>query len=122
MCCRPEENCTETVERKTHENGDLVTLSLHNLSGNGGEEEVTATKVDDLKASRLELCDLEDSLEMLVEDIEETITETPEEEEGDDEGERKYQCLSSQETRSEGRSGDRNSASHCERLFWAGGW
>jgi hypothetical protein len=84
--CRPEENCTETVERKTHKNGDLITLSLHDLSGNRREEEITATKVDDLKTSRLKLGDFEDRLEMFVENIEETITETPEEEEGDDEG------------------------------------
>lgn len=84
---RPEQNSTERVESETHQDSELVTASLENLGGNGREEEVTATKVHDLQASGLELCDAEDGLEMLVEDIEKTVGETPEEEEGDDEGE-----------------------------------
>lgn len=84
---RPEQNSTERVESETHQDGELVAAALEDLSGNGREEEITATKVHDLQASGLELCDAEDGLEMLVEDIEKTVGETPEEEEGDDEGE-----------------------------------
>jgi hypothetical protein len=66
---RPEEDSTQAVKRKPHKNSNLVPLSFHNLSGNRREEQVAATEVNNLKAGRLKLGDIEDSLEMLVEDI-----------------------------------------------------
>jgi hypothetical protein len=110
----PEKDSTERVKRKTHQNSDLVALSLHDLSSNRGEKEVAATKVDNLKAGGLELGDVEDSLEMLVENIEKAITEAPEEEERDDQGEREDEFFASKESRRKRRSSDRNSASHFE--------
>ena len=59
MCHWPEEHCAEGVERQTHENGDLVSLALEDLTGDGGEAEVTATEVHDLETGRFELGDTE---------------------------------------------------------------
>ena len=70
VCCGPEEDSAEGVETETHENGDLVSLSLHDFSSNWREEQVTTTEVDDLETGGLKLGDIEDSLEMLVQDIE----------------------------------------------------
>jgi len=78
---RPEEDGTERVKAETHDDGDLVTLALEDLSGDGREDEVTTTEVHDLETGRLELCDSENILEVLVQDIEKTVRETPEEEE-----------------------------------------
>jgi hypothetical protein len=61
------------IESETHEDGELVTLALHDLSSNGREDQITTTEVDDLQAGTLESGDVEDILEMLVEDIEETV-------------------------------------------------
>lgn len=83
----PEEDSTKRVETQTHDDGGLVTSSLHDLSGNRREGKVTDTKVGSLKTSRLSLRDTEDRPEVTVEDIEETVCETPEEEEGSDEDE-----------------------------------
>lgn len=77
MRSRPEHDGTKGVERETHEDGDLVTLALHDFGGNGREKEVTTTEVDDLETSRLKLGDTKDRLEVLVEDIEKTVGETP---------------------------------------------
>lgn len=111
----PEEDSTQGIERKAHKNGDLVTLSLHNLSSNRGEEKVATTEVDDLKTGRLKLGDLENRLEMLVENIEKAVTETPQEEERDDEGEREDEGFASEESRRKRRSSERKSAaSHFE--------
>ena len=66
----PEENGTQAVKTQSHENCDLVPFSLHDLSRDGGEQEVTATKVNNLKSGTLQLGDIEDRLEMLVQDIE----------------------------------------------------
>ena len=111
----PEEDSTQGVERKTHKNRDLVTLSLHNIGSNRGEEKVATTEVDDLKTSRLKLSDVENCLEMLVENIEKAVTETPQEEERDDEGEGEDEGFASEESRRKRRGSERNStASHFE--------
>jgi len=110
----PEHNSTDGVERKTHEDTDLVTETLQDLSGDGGENEITASKVHYLKTGGLELCDTEDILEMLVQDIEKTVRETPEEEQGGDEGDGEDELLSCEEATSDGGSSDGNTAaSHC---------
>jgi len=115
---RPEQNSTERVESETHQDSELVTAALENLSSDGREEEVTATKVHDLQASGLELCDTEDGLEVLVEDIEKTVGETPEEEEGDDEGEGEDEGATSQVAACElgSRCGD-STACHCDGIW-----
>jgi len=67
-----------------------------------------------LKTGGLELCDTEDILEMLVQDIEKTVRETPEEEQGGDEGDGEDELLSCEEATSDGGSSDGNTAaSHC---------
>ena len=110
----PEHDSTDGVQRKTHKNTDLVTETLQDLSGDGREDEVTTTKVHDLKTGGFELCDAEDILEMLVQDIEKTVRETPEEEQRGDEGDGEDELLSSKETTSDGGSSDGNTAaSHC---------
>jgi hypothetical protein len=111
---RPEHDSTDRVERKTHKDTDLVTEALQDLSGDGREDEVTTTEVHDLETGGLELCDTEDILEMLVQDIEKTVRETPEEEQRGDEGDREDELLSSEEATSDGGSSDGNTAaSHC---------
>lgn len=77
VCRRPEHDGTKRVEGKAHEDGQPVALALHDLSGDGREQEVTTTEVDDLETGRLELGDTKDRLEVFVEDIEETVRETP---------------------------------------------
>jgi hypothetical protein len=105
---RPEHDGTDGVEGKTHQNTDLVTESLENLSSDGGEDEVTTSKVHDLETGGLELCNTENILEMLVQDIEETVRETPEEEERSDEGNGEDELLSRKKPTSDGggRDGD----------------
>jgi hypothetical protein len=113
---RPEEDSTKRVERKTHQDGLLVTAALKDFGGNGREEEVTTTEVHDLETSGLETADAENSLEMLVEDIEKTVGETPEEEERDDEGEGEDESATSQVAACQLRGSSRNSTtSHCEK-------
>lgn len=97
MGSRPEEDCTERVESETHNDRELVALAAKDLSSDRGEEEVTATEVHDLETSRLEPCNTEHILEMLVQDIEKTVRETPEEEEGCNQDQREDQSLSSKE-------------------------
>lgn len=110
----PEHDSTDGVKRKTHKDTDLVTEALQDLSGDGREEEVTTTKVHDLKTGGFELGDTEDILEMLVQDIEKTVRETPEEEQRGDEGDGEDELLSSKETTSDGGGSDGNTAaSHC---------
>jgi len=53
VCNGPEENSSERVESESHNDGELVALALEDLSGDGREEQVTATKVHDLETSRL---------------------------------------------------------------------
>lgn len=65
---RPEEDGTESVESKTHDDGELVRLPLEDLSGDVGESEVSEAKVHDLKTGRLEPSDIEDLLGVLVQD------------------------------------------------------
>lgn len=62
----------------------LVALPLQDFSSNGREEKVTTSEVHDLKTSGLKLGNAEDSLEVLVEDIEEAVGESPQEEQGGD--------------------------------------
>lgn len=110
----PEHNSTDGVERETHKDTDLVTKALEDLSSDGREDEVTTTEVHDLETGRLELCDTEDILEMLVQDIEKTVRETPEEEERGDEGNGEDELLASEETTSDGGGCDGNTAAcHC---------
>jgi hypothetical protein len=59
----------ERLTRKTHDDSTLVTEPLEDLSRNGGEAEVTDTKVGDLKTGRLELGDVKDLLEVGVQDL-----------------------------------------------------
>jgi len=99
---RPEHNRTDAIESETHKDSDFVTLALHNLSCDGGEEEVTTTEVHDLKTGRLEFGDSEDILEMLVKDIEETVGESPEKEERCDQTDRIYQFPSGEVTTLDG--------------------
>lgn len=114
MGSRPEEDGTKRVESETHDDGDLVTLALEDLSGNGREDEVTTTEVHDLETGRFELCDSEDILEVLVQDIEKTVRETPEEEERCDKAEREDEPLASQEATLNGGNVHRNSTTtHC---------
>ena len=80
LFAHPQEDSTERVERKTHEDGDLVALALQDFGGDRGEEEVTTTEVHDLKTSGFELGNTEDILEVLVEHVKKTVGETPEEE------------------------------------------
>jgi len=111
---RPEEHGTKRVETKTHDDGDLVTLALEDLSGDGREDEVTTTEVHDLETGRFELCDSEDILEVLVQDIEKTVRETPEEEERSDKAKREDEPLAGQEATLNGGNVHRNStATHC---------
>jgi len=77
---------SDRVQGKSHENGELVALTSHDLCSDGCVAEVSTTEVHDLKASALQLGDPKDILEVLVEDIEETVRETPEEKERDDQG------------------------------------
>lgn len=84
---RPEEDGTDRVEAKSHDDGELVTSSLQNLSGDGREGKVSDTKVSSLKTGRLGFSDTEDISEVGVEDVEETVGETPKEEERGDEDE-----------------------------------
>lgn len=68
-----------------------------------------------MKTSRLKLGDVENSLEMLVENIEKSITETPEEEERDDEGEREDERFAPEKSACQRRSRERDAAtSHFE--------
>lgn len=67
---RPEEDGTESVKSETHDDGELVRLSLEDLSGDVGESEVSETEVHDLKTGRLEPSDIEDLLGVLVQDTE----------------------------------------------------
>lgn len=114
MCGWPEHDSTDGVERETHKDTDFVTEALQDLSGNGGEEEVTTTEVHDLETSGLELGDTEDILEVLVQDIKKTVRETPEEEERGDEGDGEDELLSCKETTSDGGGSDGDTAaSHC---------
>lgn len=85
---RPEEDRAEGVEAQSHDDGELVSLSLEDLCGDWREEEVSTAKVHDLETGGLQPADLQDILEVLVEHIEQTVGETPEEEEGDDQGQR----------------------------------
>jgi len=111
---RPEHDSTDRVERKTHQDTDLVAESLEDLSSDGGEDEVTTTEVHDLETRRLELGNAKDILEMLVQDIEKTVRETPEEEERGDEGDGEDELLSSEEATSDGGSSDGDTAAcHC---------
>ena len=123
VCSRPEENGTERVEGETHQDGDLVTLSLEDLSGNWRVAEVTTTEVHDLEASGLELGNAEDSLEVLVENIEETVRETPEEEERCDEEDWVNELATSQVATVDGGGADRwhTTSGHCDgmcSLWW----
>ena len=111
---RPEEDGTKRVESKTHDDSDLVTLTLEDLSSDGREDEVTTTEVHDLETGRFEPCDSEDILEVLVQDIEKTVRETPEEEERCNKAEREDEPLASQEATLNGGNVHRNStATHC---------
>lgn len=94
---RPEHDGTERVESKTHDDSELVALAPQDLSSDGGEEQVATTEVHDLETGRLELCDAEHILEVLVEDIEKTVGETPEEEERSDQADGEDQLPSSEE-------------------------
>ena len=118
MCSRPEEDGTERVERETHQNSDLVTLSLEDLSGDWGKAEVTTTEVHDLKTGGLELGDTEDSLEVLVENIEKTVRETPEEEERGDEKDWVGELATSQVATLNGGGADRwdTASCHCDEV------
>lgn len=106
----PEHDRTDRVESQTHEDTDLVTEALQNLSSNGGEQKVTSTEIHDLQTGGFELCNAQDILEVLVQDIEKTVRETPEEEQGGDEGDGEDELLASQETTSEGCSSDGDTA------------
>jgi hypothetical protein len=83
----PEEDSTKRVEAETHNDGCLVTSSLHDFSCDRREGEVTDTEISGLETGRLGLCDTENLSEVTVEDIEETVRETPKEEERSDEDE-----------------------------------
>jgi hypothetical protein len=111
---RPEEDGTKRVEAETHDDSDLVTLALEDLSGDGREDEVTATEVHDLQTSRFEPCDAEDVLEMLVQDIKKTVRETPEEEQRGNKAEREDEPLASEEaTLNRGNVHRNSTATHC---------
>lgn len=126
MSDRPEEDSTERIERETHDDRDLVTVLLHDLSRDGREAEITATEISDLKTGRFELGNVQVVLEVLVQDIEQTVSETPQEEEGGDEDERP-QVLAFDETVSKrvlarGRARhDGSAAGHVEKRV-EGGW
>jgi hypothetical protein len=87
LCDGPEEDGPERVEAETHDDGEFVSPALQHFTSDGGVGKVTDTEIGDLKTCGLELGDAEDSLEVLVEDVEETVGETPQEEEGGDEDE-----------------------------------
>jgi hypothetical protein len=111
---RPEEHGTKRVEAEAHDDSDLVTLALEDLSGDGREDEVTTTEVHDLETGRFELCNSEDILEVLVQDVEKTVRETPEKEERGDEAKREDEPLASEEATLNGGNIHRNStATHC---------
>jgi hypothetical protein len=110
MCCWPEEDCAKGVEGETHQNGNLIAFALHDFGCDRREEEVASSKIDDLQTGGLEFGDVEDSLEMLVEDVKEAITETPEEEEGYDEREREDESFAPEEAACERRSSERYAA------------
>lgn len=84
---RPEEDGTERVEAKTHDDGELVTSSSQDFTGNRGECKVTDTEVGCLKTSGLSFSDVKNISEVGVEDIKETVGETPQEEERGNEDE-----------------------------------
>lgn len=96
----PEEDSTERVETKTHDDGKLVTSSSHDFTSDRGEGKVTNTKVSSLKTGGLSFRDTEDRTEVGVEDVEETVGETPEEEERGNEDE-SPEILSLDETMSD---------------------
>lgn len=45
---RPEENSAERVKAETHDDGEFVTATLENLTGDGGKGKVTDTEIGDL--------------------------------------------------------------------------
>lgn len=55
---RPEEDGTERVQAKTHDDGELVTSSSQDFAGNRGECKVTDTEVGSLKTSGLSFSDV----------------------------------------------------------------
>lgn len=45
MSCRPEENRTQRVEGKTHQDGGLIPKSFENFGSDRGEEEITVRRL-----------------------------------------------------------------------------
>lgn len=56
----PKQHGAGRVQDKTHNDGELVAFAAENLTGHGGEGEVTDAEVGDLETGRLKLGDLED--------------------------------------------------------------
>ena len=91
MCHRPKEDCTRRVQAQTHQDGELVTLALHDFCCDWRKAEVTTTEIHDLEAGRLETRDAKYILKVLVEHVKKTVRETPEEEERRDHDNRENQ-------------------------------
>lgn len=110
----PEENGSERVKSKPHEDCNFVAFAFEDLGGDWRETKIATTEVHNLETGRFETRYTEDGLEMLVEDIEEAVRETPEEEEGDDQTQRIDEFLAAEISTGDARDIRGNATtSHC---------